>query len=770
MTSNEIFRLVAVPLRFWALSLKPTQCKHILDCLGAFKPLLSNGQSEMVKQLLKTIQSGQPPSDLHLLQFIHCFLLDIFTVPHPLTKPISSLVEQLIVLRCLSAELQWQWRSASWMYSIICLYVRVGRTVVVQAACLGGQDAKYMLSNAMSNRSPDNGPEEAQPHRVKADDREHKSRASLGVAPGDEANAAETMAVDQLKDQLEDAHGGGLMTIALVVASCSPATTSSIKILHELSPLIDEKKRDRVYGRLAHLRGKITSVAKSEPFSSRCVWSSNPGEFTLTCGYVQGRTFVPDKTRFLSFHSQHYLSPDFSDDWNLPSLLHLPRNAKLFSHAIDGLILMLNSQPAHLDKFLDKSQEFLGAFAQALYLNTGIPPHAHQAIGLRYTADGEGDRHFMLDGNLGLLIWNCAGKGYGYAKKARNSVWHLPAQLTISLIIFLGVYRPVETHFVKKRAMRDGTPQRALDLLLTHIFCNPKRRANKLSKMPIVWSPDNLDVVLLSGPLQLSAYAHRILFSAIIDKCLAPLVHELQHPSILDDQGQHTKTTSLAHYAVLPLQYSTGFHFSGLQKQVLVCQALHAMNLLDKPTRNTPQSTAFTQDAAISVYKNIPHAFNVARNAAAVAYGLASLPRLKVEVVSRDAYLSVSLSSILKATCRGCAGGIGFTGRDLLDVALALVCDSGGAMWRSSALQIAAYSATMMLAAISEWLTGVLTPYQGQISPLSVEWKAMTAMFEGEQDVVTRFPEWDDFVLGLAASDLELDNGTDEVDLPLPMF
>ena len=173
--------------------------------------------------------------------------------------------------------------------------------------------------------------------------------------------------------------------------------------------------------------------------------------------------------------------------------------------------------------------------------------------------------------------------------------------------------------------------------LYTHIFCNPLKRASSKS---ILWSHDHLDGLLKSGPLRMEAFPHRLLFSAVIEWKHADLLHVIQQPSVLDEQGQHTPTTSQKNYAVLQLQHSTGFHFSGQLKQLHVCQELHSSSFLLKPISCRKGMASNAEDLNATIHRNQFLALSIARDVVTFTYKLAVSSQDRAAVISRTAYSS----------------------------------------------------------------------------------------------------------------------------------
>lgn len=223
--------------------------------------------------------------------------------------------------------------------------------------------------------------------------------------------------------------------------------------------------------------------------------------------------------------------------------------------------------------------------------------------------------------------------------KKWDSAWFIPPQITLPLIIYLGIVRPVEIHLIGTYALRTKTTTDAH--LQTHIFCNPLRRASAKS---MLWSPDNLGDVFKSGPLKMEAFPHHLLFSAIIERKHAELLQTIQQPSVVDAQGQHTSKTSQMNYAVLQLQHTTGFYISGYMKQLLACQALHIFCLLGKLVANLVNTTECTNLDTV-IHKNQVFSFNVARDMVATGYKFAESSCERAAVLSRTAYVNAPFLS-----------------------------------------------------------------------------------------------------------------------------
>ncbi|KAJ3547337.1 hypothetical protein NMY22_g1687 [Coprinellus aureogranulatus] len=761
-----ILHLLALAIRYCALQLHSSkrQYKSEWARLGSFSPLYTAGQRDSVVVLLESLsKSDTLPSDDDLLQFIHNFLLETFGAKHPVSGRVSSIVEQLIILLCLTEKKEnKQWRSATYMHRVLVPTIhRIARSVVVHTACLGGKDVRY-----------------------KAVDLEALGSRGLDNEPDGDAEACSLDESEPLEDLEEEWRTASQEHNRILVTA-----SSSLEILQEMSSMLNGSDRETVYGRMEYLQKSLSMKAATEPFSARVAYDAAQHEFTVSWKTaVCDRRIRLEDVQELSFgsvmsthrtlqklipphiwntHLSHLSVEDFVDDWNEPSIFHLPKNAQLLSPAITSLYSTLEASPALLEKSIETSQQFLAEFARALYLNTGIPPMSSQTAKLRFAADEGGQRNFMLEGSLGLLMWKATeGFDVGHFKKGEHGVWHTPPRVTLDLIIYLGVYRDVEHKLLTERSLRLRSLS-ATHALSTHIFADPCRRQN----LSIIWPKIDIDMIVSAGPMNLTPHAHRILFSSIISNTLAPLIDRLNRPTVLDDQGQHTQRTSATHYAVLPLQRSNGFHYPTLLKQILVCQELHASSGLAKPVNSIISSASQgLVNPMVIMRHNIPHAFNIARNAVISAYRLGFIAPGKVEVVARAVYLKISLHGILTAACPGAAGGAGFTSEDLLTISRSLVgSDMDVELVRASAREIAGTACTLMLRAITEWLTGKLEPTSGSISPFSPGWSKDAEQF-CDEPTVAALPQWGDFVEQLCMGDGGANSVAEEYDLPPPVF
>ncbi len=401
-----------------------------------------------------------------------------------------------------------------------------------------------------------------------------------------------------------------------------------------------------------------------------------------------------------------YIS-SFREEWDADSIFSSLPNHKVLSPVVGDLhariIALMKEQRITLETILERSQAFLKALAVALYVTTGVPPYASQVSQLRYASTNGILRHLrLLEGGHGAFIIPSDEDRAGYQLKGRGSLWLTPPQVTHPILIYLGVFRPVEAFLLKSHALQskaiilDQTP------LHTHIFCNPRRRGAK----SILWSSDDVNDAVQSGPLGLDAFPHRFLFEAIMLHEHDGLTQSLQYPSVLDAQGQHTQRTSHTNYAVPQLQRFSGVQFSCYDKQMLSCEAIHSFCYLAKPIAGEHWSQRYIRLDDV-IHRNQGHALLIARTVVACDYGLGSSSEAAA-VLSRSIYndqpflLDPSAGTMLH-----------FGDKGLIRVVLALLHrpslllnDEDGLMspWTSHELILATASSATLVCFLMKWV------------------------------------------------------------------
>lgn len=139
-------RAFAMMIRFIHINLgtqggaDASRCQELVQNLHNFRPWWSAPLANMVQDLVNRAHSG-PLSDSDILDFLHRSLTELFTAKYNSSTKVASIIEQTLVF--LSSAEGDMWRSAGWLYGLICLYFRWAKTLLVQVAALGGDNTPY---------------------------------------------------------------------------------------------------------------------------------------------------------------------------------------------------------------------------------------------------------------------------------------------------------------------------------------------------------------------------------------------------------------------------------------------------------------------------------------------------------------------------------------------------------------------------------------------------------------------------------------------------
>ena len=249
----------------------------------------------------------------------------------------------------------------------------------------------------------------------------------------------------------------------------------------------------------------------------------------------------------------------------------------------------------------------------------------------RYATGGTTKRNFRIIDKMHGVFVNAKATNSKTSPKVTptDTLCLLTHQVTRTLLLFLGVYHPVEAFYA---AQGPTSNSNCLLPLETHVFCNPQRRQS------IIWGTDNVEEHLKkNSPLQVEAYAHCLIMSQIISRFFKLLLEHLESSVLLDKQSQHAPSTSRQHYAVERLQNITGSQYSTLEKHVILGQAIHEFFYLIPPIANLDihKRNEDTLRVLVSDIADFEYALYFARHAIVQTYQLAALPAEKVSIKVR---------------------------------------------------------------------------------------------------------------------------------------
>lgn len=320
----------------------------------------------------------------------------------------------------------------------------------------------------------------------------------------------------------------------------------------------------------------------------------------------------------------------FVDDESAESIFSIPENQMFLSPLVEKLIKCLEAEHVTRSQLFKRSQEFLSSLLINIY-TTCPPPRAFHVVDFRYATGGTTKRNFRIIDKMHGVFVNAKATDSKTSPKVTpiDTLWLLTHQVTRTLLLFLGVYRPVEAFYAAQDPTSDKNRLLPLE---TYIFCNPQRRRS------IIWSADNVEEHLKkNSPLQVEAYAHCLIMSQIIFRFFKPLLERLESSVLLDKQSQHAPSTSKRHYAVERLQNITNSQYSTLEKHVILGQAIHEFFYLVPPIANLDvhKRNEDTLQVLKSDITDVEYALYVARHAIVQTYQLAALPAGKVSIKVR---------------------------------------------------------------------------------------------------------------------------------------
>jgi hypothetical protein len=277
----------------------------------------------------------------------------------------------------------------------------------------------------------------------------------------------------------------------------------------------------------------------------------------------------------------------FSDDPDaLVSLFERPDNKQLLKPLIDELAsCLLTLTEAEMVQTLKKSQSFLETLVHCLYGLNGAPPRAWQTAMLQHAPLLKHPR------NLCIIDDTCC-LGNPRAKQVNRenypAWWALTECVGLTLLIFLGVFRPVEI----KLALR-AKPKRSPDEMRHFIFTRPYTL--RIHKDSILWTGKMVNNALYSAKSNLRAEArvHRHVLKAFLKKHL-----QQELGTLLVDNPESTRLQQLALSKMVHV-------FFRLAEQTEGSQAIPrtaAISTSDLPTGNIHFARLVARHLVVSKY------------------------------------------------------------------------------------------------------------------------------------------------------------------------
>ncbi|KAK2459291.1 hypothetical protein APHAL10511_008693 [Amanita phalloides] len=654
-------RVLSLALRYTYKTLSQ-QNKSSPAPLGklSLSSIMGTDMSQLIQELVRYLNKTKDiPGEKFIVQFLHKFLVMSFTEELPDSKKVASLWElSVLVASMLEKNKEIAFKSANVTLNILSHAFRTGRSMLVHCA-VAGSLVPSMLKYPFGNTE-----------------------------------------------------------------TSGPDSDAAIGFLEAQKRYLSPKGGAYLYGRLKVMSQCALQCRQKEPLVSKQHWSGSTLIFSwrfisdkhIEVQQLRNQVFSlarQHETIFMNLFPPSFISQlqiiqveSFVDDDRSDSIFTIPQNKKFLSPLVEKLIKCLEEDHITRSQIFQRSQDFLSSLLRIIYTTTGPPPRAFQVVDFHYASDGTTRRNFRIIHKLhGVFVSAKAANSKTSPKTTPiDTLWLLTPQITRTLLVFLGVYRPVEAFYAGQVSKSNSEHFLPLD---THIFCNPKRRRS------IIWSADNVEQLLKeSSPLQVEAYAHSLIMTQIISRFFKPLLEHLESTVLLDKQSQHATHTSRKHYAVEHLQNVTGSQYNTWEKHVLLGQAIHAFFYLIPPIANldTHKMNEDTLHILVSDVTDVEDALYIARHAILPMYQLAALPAEKVSVKVR--FLLHTLPFIY--------GNINEQ-QILAEIAKAL--EVGSCLNDADAhLRLLASAGILIMIALSEWTTGELLPCSGRLIMSLEEW------------------------------------------------
>jgi len=189
-----------------------------------------------------------------------------------------------------------------------------------------------------------------------------------------------------------------------------------------------------------------------------------------------------------------------------------------------------------VQRWFDTEQELLETILGGIVLGTGIPARAFQIRGFRYASSSTAEQMcniFICKQNVVIGF----PKSKLYSRTIQEALWALPPGLSQTLILYLGVIRPVSILLMKQVLL-----QKPRSWSASHVFASPHSP---------VWSSEKIIAVIKSQThsclqIKLSIREIRQLNTAIFRKHLPSLIElvDLARTSTANKQADHSQQTS----------------------------------------------------------------------------------------------------------------------------------------------------------------------------------------------------------------------------------
>ncbi|KAF9038816.1 hypothetical protein BDZ89DRAFT_1035554 [Hymenopellis radicata] len=248
----------------------------------------------------------------------------------------------------------------------------------------------------------------------------------------------------------------------------------------------------------------------------------------------------------------------------------------------ESLIKAMQKKPPK--KIISAGQDFLRSFLKAAVYTVGQPPRDWQIRQFRYTATELPRNVILLESGHCAFVQprpqysdNILAPHTG----REESIWILPPQLTVALLVYLYIYRPLEIWALKAC----NRPEPVIKTFQNYIFA--KNNLGKAVSQPTVWTTDYINSLMKTETkFGFTLGELRLVMKLVMERYHQSLLKHILQPNIVDKNAQHHWRTGLSHYAIDTMRARTGILYGNIEKHILLAESHHAACSLTLPPRN----------------------------------------------------------------------------------------------------------------------------------------------------------------------------------------
>ncbi|KAH6905706.1 hypothetical protein BKA70DRAFT_1430578 [Coprinopsis sp. MPI-PUGE-AT-0042] len=601
----------AFPHRVISLALRWVMGSHVKDTTveqlkrRGWKLLWKGNQlgecEKFAKKLVPIFSKGKKMSESawhtfkgETLALIHHFFVTLFTEEFPDASPVGSIMEQALILSSFSTSSGWSPSQQVINRTLKCIQY-LSRSVLVHSAYLGGFSSAWQGFTA-SGAADTNCPADLnQPLLIDSPDfLSQNGNAGETRVRGDEVselheNGGYTSDTDDDTDEdtdEDDSDTESALDFDIITGGGDEVKDHEISealqtFFQQTAECFKASSHGHQWGCCSLTWAFLLPMSQDEAGTTRIDWNINGGyNFSFTSSYSKIVLDLHDFQGWAKAHSAlvwlaftHLFPPNypeslfgqlsnlgissFRDDIHSnQSLFDREDNTAVFSpysNALRGL--WSTESPA--STYISALREFQMLLTQAITLQNGIAMRAFQTAGLKFAAVANLPRNIYIDGNQ-CYIAKPEAKQRFRTLSWYDSYWRIDDQVGLAIILYLGIFRPVE--FSTHRPI-DTTTTFHAGALYPYLFLNISHD-NEAGWTFTQWSGPNINHALMhkTSPLRAEARVHRHFTKALLRRYLSDKALKISFDIPLNDnlRGDDPRNIELRRRRQLAL--STAVH------------------------------------------------------------------------------------------------------------------------------------------------------------------------------------------------------------------